>query len=279
MIVRPVLDRELIDSTRFDSVVALESALLTLPQIDLSTEHRFEDGKYIRRITVPPYTVLTGAEHKTGYTVRLISGRIVVTTDSGVKEFFAPCEFYAPAGIKRAGYTLEDGAVWEDVYDNDDNCTDIAIIEDRLYVVPDVGMQATRTEEQKARIDYMAFVKECGLPEEEIQRLAQFGDVRNEHDDYFVFLDSSNIHGTGLFASSCFSQNDIICPAKTGEFRTNAWRYANHSGNPNAFFERIGTDLFLVAKRSILSGEEITVDYRQSLDASLQALQIRGVGL
>lgn len=279
MNILPVLDRELIESTRFDSVVALESALLTLPQIDLSTEHRFEDGKYIRRITVPPYTVLTGAEHKTGYTVRLISGRIVVTTDSGVKEFFAPCEFYAPAGIKRAGYTLEDGAVWEDVYDNEDNCTDIAIIEDRLYVVPDVGMQATRTEEQKARIDYMAFVRESGLSNQEIQYLVEFDNVRNEDNDYLVHLGESKIHGKGLFASADFFENDIICPAKIGEYRTNAGRYTNHSGNPNAFFERIGTDLLLVAKRSILSGEEITVDYRQSLDASLQSLQIRGVGL
>lgn len=279
MIVRPVMDRELIEPSQFDSVVALENALLALPQIDLSTEHRFEDGKYIRRITVPPYTALTGAEHKTGYIVRLLSGRIIVTTDKGVKELFAPCEFYAHAGIKRAGYTMEEGAVWEDVYDNDDNCTDLAIIEERLYVVPDIGMQATRTEEQKARIDYMSFVRESGLSHEDIQYLVEFDNVRNEDNDYLVCLGESKIHGVGLFASADFSENDIICPAKVGEYQTNAGRYANHSGNPNALFEKMGADVLLVAKRQIFNGEEITVDYRQSINASLQALQMRGVGL
>lgn len=272
-----ITQRHRTDIDRLDSVVALENTLLTLPQVDLNTEHIFEDTKYIRRITVPPYTVLTGAEHKTDYTVRLLSGRIIVTTDRGTKEFFAPCEFHAPAGTRRAGYTLEEGAVWEDIYYNEDNCTDLSVIEDRLYVVPEIGMQATRTEEQKARIDYMAFVRESGLSHEEIQYLVEFDNVRNEDNDYLVYLDDSKIHGTGLFAAADFSENDIICPAKVGEHRTNAGRYTNHSGSPNACFEKLGDDLLLVAKRRIFKGEELTVDYRQALVTSLQALQIRGM--
>ena len=50
-----------------DAVQALELELLKLPQVEIVTDHIFEDGMYIRRITVPPWTVLTGAPHKTSY--------------------------------------------------------------------------------------------------------------------------------------------------------------------------------------------------------------------
>lgn len=263
------------DLQQLNAVQAFENELLKLPQIDLCTEHIFNDGEYIRRITIPPNTALTGAAHKTGYHVRLVSGRIIVTTDKGVKEFVAPCEFDAPAGTKRAGYTMDEGAVWEDVYHNPDNCTDLAALEERLYIVPEVGMQATRTEEQKARIDYMAFVHESGLCEQQIQRLVHFNNVSQEN-DYFVQLGESKIHGTGLFASCGFSIGEIICPASDGENRTIAGIYTNHSGNPNAYFERLGSGLLLVAKKPISEGEEITIDYRQALNASLSVLQLRG---
>lgn len=263
------------DLQQLNAVQAFENELLKLPQIDLCTEHIFNDGEYIRRITIPPNTALTGAAHKTGYHVRLVSGRIIVTTDNGVREFIAPCEFDAPAGTKRAGYTEDEGAVWEDVYHNPDNCTDLAVLEDRLYIVPEVGMQATRTEEQKARIDYMAFVHESGLCEQQIQRLVHFDNVSQEN-DYFVRRGESKIHGIGLFATCEFSIGEIICPASDGERRTIADRYTNHSGKPNAYFERLGSGLLLVAKTHIAEGDEITIDYRQALNASRSALQLRG---
>lgn len=256
-------------------VAALESALLKLPQVEIITEHEFHDGIYVRRITIPPFTVLTGAAHKTPYRVRLIDGSITVTTDDGVRHLTAPCEFIAPAGTQRAGYTLDERAVWEDVYDNPDNCRDVHVIEDRLYVVPEYGMQATRTDEQKARIDYMAFVHESGLCEQQIQRLVHFDNVSQEN-DYFVRLAESKIHGIGLFASCEFSIGEIICPASDGKHRTVAGRYTNHSGNPNAYFERLGSGLLLVAKKPISEGQEITIDYRQAINASLSVLQLRG---
>jgi hypothetical protein len=125
-------------------VVALQDELLQMPQADIVTTHTFLPGVYERKITVPPWTVLTGAAHKTGYRVRLEKGKIAVNVDTDVVVLTAPCEFDAKAGEQRAGRVFEDEVVWVDVYDNPDDCQDIETLEDRLYVVPECGLGDTR---------------------------------------------------------------------------------------------------------------------------------------
>jgi hypothetical protein len=125
-------------------VVALQDELLQMPQADIVTTHTFSPGVYERKITVPPWTVLTGAAHKTGYRVRLEKGKIAVNVDTDVVVLTAPCEFDAKAGEQRAGRVFEDEVVWVDVYDNPDDCQDIETLEDRLYVVPECGLGDTR---------------------------------------------------------------------------------------------------------------------------------------
>ncbi len=146
-----------------DKVVALQNELFKLPQANIVTEHVFKPGVYERKITIPPWVVLTGAEHKTPYQVRLEKGTIAVNTDDGVKVLTGPCEFDAKSGMQRAGRVFEDEVVWVDVYANPDNCTDLAVLEDRLYVVPECGLGDSRTEAQKAKIAYRAFLYQIGL--------------------------------------------------------------------------------------------------------------------
>ena len=170
-----------------DKVRALEKELLKLPQADIVTEHVFMDGIYERKITIPPWTVLTGAEHKSDYHVRLEKGTIAVNTDDGVKVLTAPCEFPAKAGMQRAGRVFEDEVVWVDIYDNPDNCTDMAVLEDKLYVVPECGLADSRTEEQKAQIAYRAFLYRLNLQDKEIEEVvnASLGN-QNISDDICV---------------------------------------------------------------------------------------------
>lgn len=150
-------------------VKALEYELMAMPQADIITTHTFLPGIYERTITIPAWVVLTGAEHKTSYRVRLEKGTIAVNTDDGVKILTAPCEFESKAGIQRAGRVFDEEVVWVDVYDNPDNCTDIAILEDRLYVVPEYGMGASRTDAQKALIAYKLFLRQLGATYSNIQ--------------------------------------------------------------------------------------------------------------
>jgi len=140
-------ERGLVDPTTMQSkVAALQDELLKMEQADVKTTHRFLPGVYEREIVVPPWTVLTGAEHKTDYKVRLEKGTIAVNVDDSVRVLTAPCEFIAKAGAQRAGRVFEEEVVWVDVYENPDDCTDVLRLEDRLYVVPECGLGENRTQ-------------------------------------------------------------------------------------------------------------------------------------
>jgi hypothetical protein len=147
-----------------DKVQALETELLKMPQADIVTEHTFLPGVYERKITVPAWAVLTGAAHKTDYRVRLEKGTIAVNTEDGLKTLTGPIEFEACAGLKRAGRVFDEEVIWVDIYENPDDCTDILALEDRLYVVPDIGLVSSRTEEQKAIIAYKAMLSVLNPP-------------------------------------------------------------------------------------------------------------------
>ena len=125
-------------------VVALQDELLQMPQADIVTTHTFLPGVYERKITVPPWTVLTGAAHKTGYRVRLEKGTIAVNRETEVVLLVAPYEFDAKAGEQRAGRVFDEEVVWVDIYDNPDNCQDLETLEERLYVVPECGLGDAR---------------------------------------------------------------------------------------------------------------------------------------
>ena len=121
-------------------VVQMQERLLQMEQAEIVTYHCFKPGIYERTIKVPPWTVLTGAAHRTSYRVRLEKGVIAVNTDEGVKTLVGPCEFNVEAGFQRAGRVFDEEVVWTDIYANPDNCRDIDALEERLYEVPACGL-------------------------------------------------------------------------------------------------------------------------------------------
>lgn len=123
-----------------EMVVKMQDELLGMQQADIVTTHKFLPGVYERTITIPPWTVLTGAAHKTAYRVRLDRGVIAVNTDAGVRVLVAPVEFDVPAGFQRAGRVFDEEVVWTDIYSNPDDCRDIDVLEHRLYDVPACGL-------------------------------------------------------------------------------------------------------------------------------------------
>lgn len=122
----------------------LQEVLLEMPQADVKTLHDFEDGKYIRTMISPPWTVIVGAEHKTPYKVILKKGTISVNIGNEIKTLTAPLEFDAPAGTRRVGTVLEEEVIWIDIYENLDNCKDLDIVEERLFVIPECGLLSNR---------------------------------------------------------------------------------------------------------------------------------------
>jgi hypothetical protein len=133
----------------------LQDELLKMPQADIVTKHHFLNKIYERTIIVPPWTVLTGAAHKTDYKIRLEKGTIAVNVGTEVKLLTAPMEFNASAGEQRVGRVFEEEVIWTDIYENLDNCQDLEIIENRLYVVPECGLGANRQKIQYTKPKYI----------------------------------------------------------------------------------------------------------------------------
>jgi hypothetical protein len=247
-------------------IAALEKELFKLPQADIITEHRFYPDVYERIITIPAWTILTGAKHKTAYQVRLEKGTIAVNTDDGIKVLTAPCTFNASAGIQRAGRVFDEEVVWVDVYANIDNCVDIKVLEDRLYVVPECGLGDSRSEEQKAKIDYHLFLHQLGIEDADITKISQIEfDLIDMPDGYCVEIKPSKIQGQGLFATKSFSVGETVCPGRLNGKRTPAGRFINHAQNNNVKPEMVNDDIFTVATRNISVGDELLVDYRASM--------------
>ena len=123
-----------------ESVRALESVLLQLPQIDLQTSHLFGGGMYARTILIPAGTVLTGALTECD-NLSVVYGDITVTTDEGVRRLEGYNVLPAKAGAKRAGVAHAD-TYWTTVFRTD--ATTVVEAEDAL--TPEASMLQTRRE-------------------------------------------------------------------------------------------------------------------------------------
>ena len=250
-------------------VVALQDELLQMPQADIVTTHTFLPGVYERKITVPPWTVLTGAAHKTDYRVRLEKGTIAVNVGTKVKVLTAPCEFDAKAGEQRAGRVFEDEVVWVDVYDNPDDCQELSVIEDRLYVVPECGLGDTRRRLaiESAQTDYQLFLEQLGVDQDTMDAIVTIeSDLIDMPEGHDVELKESPVHGLGMFATRHFFAGEVICPGRLDGKRTPAGRYINHSQDANVMPYKFGDDLYVIALKDVGVGNELFIDYRDAMN-------------
>lgn len=246
----------------------LQDELLKMPQADIVTENIFLDGIYERKITIPPWTVLTGAEHKTDYKIRLEKGTIAVNIGDKVQIMTAPMEFEAKAGAQRVGRVFEEEVVWVDVYENPDNCQDLTILEERLYLVPECGLGENRValEISNAQTDYKLFLDQIGLNQDEMDKIVtNESDVIDMPEHVYVGLRDSKIHGKGLFATKSFKKGEIVCPGRLNGKRTPGGRFINHSYDSNILPIKVGDDIYAMAVRDIYENEELLVDYRSSM--------------
>jgi hypothetical protein len=251
-----------------EKIELLQEELLKRPQADVQYLHSFEPGKYIRTMIAPPNTVIVGAEHKTPYKVRLEKGTIAVNIGDEIKILTAPLEMDVPAGAKRAGHVFDEELVWVDIYDNPDDCQDIATIEERLYVIPECGLMSNRIPKQLAEVknDYELFLTQIGLTQTEIDKI-----VSIEHDliempkEYFTALKPSKIHGDGLFATKSFRMWEVVCPCRLDGKRTPGGRFVNHSHKNNLMPIKIGDDIYAVASQDIYENEELLLNYRDMM--------------
>lgn len=269
-----MLDRPRPKITR-EKVEALEREIQRLPQVDCPVRHYFAPGMAAREMTIPAGVVITGAVHRHEHLCTVSKGRIIVSTDEGMKELEAPCTIVSKPGAKRVGYAIEE-TVWTTYHATDTTDIDKLIEEITESTTAELmgGANNVQMLAQVARDDYAAFLDEYGLTQELVTRL-----VENQSDQIPMPASvdalerrTSPIHGFGMFARRDFAEGELIAPARIGEKRTPAGRYLNHSGIPNCRFVALPNgDLMAHACLPIRRGDEVTVDYRQ-------AMQVNGAG-
>jgi hypothetical protein len=91
-----------------ENIVELENYMLTQEQVEIPVVHRYVNGMYIREITIPKDTVLTGRVHKEDYVDIMLSGDISVATPDGLVRLTGNNVLIGTKGRKRAGYAHED---------------------------------------------------------------------------------------------------------------------------------------------------------------------------
>lgn len=91
-------------------------------------EHSFSDGIYVREITIPEGTLLTGKIHKHEHPNFLLKGQVIVVTEEGREILTAPCSMMSKAGTKRALYAVTE-LVWTTIHHNPTNTQDLKELE------------------------------------------------------------------------------------------------------------------------------------------------------
>lgn len=110
-------------------ILAIEAAMLQMPQIEIPIKHYFAPGLYLREMTMPRDSVVTGKIHKTEHICILAKGRVTVVTEEGKKEYVAPSVIHSTPGTKRALHAIDE-VVWINCHHNPTNERDESKIEE-----------------------------------------------------------------------------------------------------------------------------------------------------
>tara|TARA_R110002096_G_scaffold50573_2_gene132619 strand:+ start:975 stop:1472 length:498 start_codon:yes stop_codon:yes gene_type:complete len=101
---------------------------------EIPIEHFFMDGVYIRKMTMFKDTVVIGAIHKHLHMCFLLEGHLSVVSESGTKEYIAPCYIIAEPGEKRVLYSHEDSC-WYNTHKNPRNTKDVRSLEKEIVAL------------------------------------------------------------------------------------------------------------------------------------------------
>lgn len=88
-------------------IEAVESRLLSLPQVEVPLSHHFAPGVYVREVVMPAGSFIIGHEHRTEHFNIVLTGRALVMMDGEVETIAAPCVFVSKPGVRKVLYIQE----------------------------------------------------------------------------------------------------------------------------------------------------------------------------
>jgi hypothetical protein len=270
-------------SSNKKSIEVLEKEFLQHEQVDCPVTHHFSPGVYTREVKLPAGTLAIGHHQNFEHLNIFIKGRVAMRNEDGsFTELKAPMVFVGKPG-RKIGYIYED-VIWLNVYTT--NETDIEKLESHFLTKSDAFTESMDVNHAilrlKANVDHDDFAKmakEVGVTVDKIwEQSNETSDLAElPWSGYKIKVGDSHIHGKGLIATGNIEAGELIAPARISGKRTIAGRYTNHSICPNAKMVRgMDEDIDLVAIKNIsgckggLNGEEITIDYRESVRLTLE---------
>lgn len=245
---------QLLSSAMIENIEAIENEMLKHEQVDIPTKSNNINGMYTRQILIPKGTIITGRVHLYDYVDIMLSGDISVATQDGVKRYSGYNVFHGAAGRKRAGYAHDD-THWITIHNSK--------IKDGDEFYNTLTVQSLS--DYRDRKDYLLLLSEIGMSDEDVCRDMDLIKISTYKHECNIL--KSCIHGVGLFASINYEEGSIIGLAYSNNEKTELGRYTNHSVSNNAKYEKKGNDIILIALKNIKAGEEITTNYRDTINS------------
>ena len=242
-----------------------EDRLKQEPQVDIPVTQYFCNGVYLREITIPAGTLLTGKIPTDERLNIVLSGSCEVVTQDGVKIVEGPAVFKSPPGGKRAGRCLTE-CTWLTAHAYSGPWFDEKTMCDMFYVDTWDALEYVADPESD-RKDFLEAIAEYGFSAELVrEQSVNTEDVIAVPTFDCVGVYRSNIEGVGLIARVPYPAGSTVMPMRIGDKRTQAGRYTNHARLPNATMKfHTNGNPYLVTIADVDVGDELTVDYREIL--------------
>jgi len=268
-----------------ENIEAVEKKMLDLPQAECSVSHHFGAGVYIREVTIPAGVFSVGHYQNFEHMNNMIKGRVIMLNEDGTtSEVVAPIQFVGQPG-RKVGFIIEE-MVWQNIYPNPDNETDFNVLEEKYVTKTESWLDDNKAKNQLEyvsrhtdREDYKLFLFEIAATDEEYSKSFNIADSDFPEGSYSVNINKSNIQGRGVFSVSPLEADETIVPVTFSGSQTPAYKYLNHSMSPNSKLAMTKSgDINLIAIKNIRgchggdSGEELTIDYRDTISLSRSAL-------
>lgn len=263
----------------FGSPEEAETAMLPMPQVDCPVTHYFGPGVAIREVFLPAGTLAVGHKQKHEHLNILLRGKVVMLHDDGTLRTVSAPLIYTSAPGRKIGYVLED-TVWQNIYSTDlknaDEIETAFIEKSETWQQHQIADLAQRQFGRAAdRQDFECLLIECGISADVVEAQSANLDDQIHWECGIVRVHESEIQGKGLFVTAPVPAGQVIMPARIDGKRTQAGRYVNHSLTPNCrMVMRENGDIDLVALVDLDGckggsvGQEVTIDYRQTLALS-----------
>jgi quercetin dioxygenase-like cupin family protein len=91
-----------------EQVERLQAEMVKMPQVELTTEHHFVPGMYMRKVFRPAGTLIVGKVHKMPHFFLCAKGEIIAWTEKGMKKLQAGDVVECQPGTKRVTLATQD---------------------------------------------------------------------------------------------------------------------------------------------------------------------------